>query len=1031
MRTIILIILVAFAVGAVASAAPMVTVVSADPHVDLTITTSQDWMVADNKDSVTITATAIQGTGEFAGDPLEGANVSFEVGSPWELKNTLVLTDKNGIAKTTLKATKVSGNATIRVNASAWITTETWGTLYYSTIVNLNQPIDHGTPSSLVTNFKSKVQVLTPTRLSILMKDANGNPVDNRRVVEVVQFDASSTGQSGFLSGSSWVKSLRVPVNESGYADADYLVDPVGTNYIVITPPSPLLMKLISLEGISQAVPFSISSIASPPGTPYPYTVVKTGIFTIGFTFYDQNGFPTSNQPVNVTTSIPGEAMSIITNKNGMAVISYGPKDIAGIYTITAKAFNNQSVSTSQKVEFISGKATDAFLTASPQTMASRDVKDDLTSDLIVRVVDKKGNPVAGEEVSFRFLSISDDPSLNLTAFPAIENDGAFVTATGSDVTAVSDVNGLATIKFHPGAFTTDIMAPGYSAQASATAVVEAQWSNVKKQVTLKYLNYPYLTVESWVNPTTLRVNDTVDVTVKVTGDGWALQPKPIKVILVNDRSGSMLYDDPDRIYSVMQAGKQFVGKMDSGHDAVGLVSFGWNGTVSEPGVNSGLTGDIDNSYIYPRTYGSYATLDAPLGTTFPAVLSTIDTMVPDGGTPTRLALKVAIDELVAHTNPKDPSVKAIILLSDGEYNWYGDPLARGTASSTKDPTSYSNLATGYRSFSGVPSQNMSAYAKQYNITIYTIGFASSITSGCRASLIGIANGTVGGMYFPATAADLSDIYTRIAGSLKDTAGVNTTMDLSFQNVMVEKDIIPGDEVYEYRYIDGRSTLVNYWNVSGNFPGYPRTVDSTSQWNTTRNLSFNIGTIRLGESWQSTVSLRVLKEGTIKVLGAGSVINTQGASKVLTIPDTFITALPNTSAFPLQTAARLQVRSLTVTNPGSKTYADLKWNLVYNGMYPVSENVMIAPYGTEDWIRLPTKETPNTTVWDTASLNIDNLPEGCYTIQIDGAAFDANEDSDSINILLSETNGISVLPPGVTPAPTPSGTPPKSYIRFS
>jgi Bacterial Ig-like domain (group 1)/von Willebrand factor type A domain len=1022
MRTIILIILVAFALGAAASAAAY--------PVELTVTSSQEWMVADGKDYVTITATVTRGTGEFAGDPIEGANVSFEVSPPWQLTNTFLLTNKKGVATIYLLPAKVAGNATITVTAWSMILTETWGYLNYSSAMTLDLPVDHGTPSSLVTNSKSKVQVLTPTHISVLMKDAFGNPVDNRRVAEVVQFDASSTGASGFLSGSSWVKSLKVPVNESGYTDVEYLVDPIGTNYIFITPPSPLKQKLISIEGISQAVPFSATSIVSPSGTPYPYTTVKTGIFTIGFTFYDQYGFPTMNQPVNITTSIPGESMSITTNKNGMAVITYGPKDIAGIYTVTARAANNLSVSVSQKVEFVSGKATDAFLTASPQTMASRDVKDDITSDLIMRVVDKKGNPVAGETVTFRFLSILEDATLNLTAPPAIENGGTPVTSVGSDVTAVTDVDGRATIKFHPGAFTTDIMAPGYSSQALGSAVVEAQWSTVKQQLTLKYLNYPYLTVESWVSPTTLRVNDTVDVTVKVTGDGWALQPKPIKVILVNDRSGSMLYDDPDRVYSVMQAGKQFVNQMDPDHDSIGLVSYGWNGTVSEPGVNSKLTSEIDNSYIYPKTYGSYATLDANLGTPFPAVQSIIDGMVPDGGTPARLALKVAIDELSSHTNAKDPSVKAIVLLSDGEYNWYGDPLARGTGSSTKDVTGYANLDKNYRIFSDVSNQNMSAYAKQYNITIFTIGFGSGISSGCRASLIGIANGTVGGMYFPATAADLNDIYTRIAGSLKDTAGVNTTMDLSFQNVLVEKDVIPGNEVYQYRYIDGRSTLVNYWNASGTFPGYPMTIDSTAQWNNTQNLSFNIGTIRLGESWQSTVSLQVLREGTIKVLGAGSVINTEGASKVLTIPDTFITVLANNSAVPLQ-GALLVVRSLTVTNPGSKTNADLKWNIVYNGMYPVSEDVRIAPYGTEDWIRLPTKEATNTTVWDTATINIDNLPEGYYTIRVDGAAFDSNEDFDSINVILSDTNGISVLAPGETPTLTPAEKPPKSYIKFS
>jgi hypothetical protein len=91
------------------------------------------------------------------------------------------------------------------------------------------------------------------------------------------------------------VKSLTVPVNASGYADVQYLVYPAGSNYISIDLPSPLASKLITILGTAQGNPVSIASIVSPEGNPYPYTEVKTGKFTIGFTLYDQFGFPTMN----------------------------------------------------------------------------------------------------------------------------------------------------------------------------------------------------------------------------------------------------------------------------------------------------------------------------------------------------------------------------------------------------------------------------------------------------------------------------------------------------------------------------------------------------------------------------------------------------------------------------------------------------------------------------------------------------------------------------------------------------------------
>ena len=75
------------------------------------------------------------------------------------------------------------------------------------------------------------------------------------------------------------------------------------------------------------------------------------------------------------------------------------------------------------------------------------------------------------------------------------------------------------------------------------------------------------------------------------------MQPKPIDVVLCTDRSGSMLYDDPDRMYSIREAGKIFVDQMNVSRDYLGLVTFGRNGYISRPGINSGIsTSEIDNS---------------------------------------------------------------------------------------------------------------------------------------------------------------------------------------------------------------------------------------------------------------------------------------------------------------------------------------------------------------------------------------------------------------------------------------------------
>ncbi|MDD1663439.1 MAG: hypothetical protein LUQ60_06815, partial [Methanomicrobiales archaeon] len=846
MRTIILIILAAFA---------MVTMVSAAYPVEVNVTSDSAWMVADNRDTTIITATVIQGTGEFAGQPLEGANVSLAVDSPWQLKNTFLLTDKNGTATTTLLDTKKSGTANITVTAWAMIYTETWG-------------------------YVNKVQVRVPTPISVLVRDRYGNPVDNRNVVESVKFEASSRGVSGFVSGTSTVKSITVPVNDSGYANVQYIADILGTNYIIIDPPSPIWNKLISIEGLSLSAPSSATCVVSPSGVPYPYTIINTDKFTIGFTFLDQYGYPVLNQPINISTNIPGEEMSLLTNKYGMVVITYGPKDIAGVYTITATAAKNLSVSVSQKVEFINGAAADALLTASPQTMASRDVKDDITSTLTVRVMDVKGNPVAGETVKFRFVSFNVAGIYNQTMGPILEDGATSTDQKNVDISAVSDENGEAVVTFRPGAFTTDYYAPKYNASAVGTATIEATWEKVKRQMTLKYLNYRYLTVESEVNPTTLRVNETVDLTVRVRGDGWALQPKPIDVMLVTDRSGSMLTDDVDRMVSVKDAARVFSDQLDYSRDRLGQVSFGGKGTPNpSDGSDCGIDNDGGDDDAYEAlhystliNYADYANMDQPLTSSAVIINSKIATLAPNGYTPMRYAIYTAINGTKDKWNPS--SVRALIVLSDGDYNHYGDPLARVPSKSTTSTStgSYDDLTSTWYKFSGLSdtNQNMSNYAKSYNVKIFTIGFAQSISAGGKKNLTYLANQT-GGKYYDANAANIADVYKDIAGSLRDEAGVNTTLNLSFQNIVVGNITMPGNQVYSYQRIPGRSTRVITWNMTVNpLPGYPVEYNSTDDWNTDQKLDFYIGTIRLGQTWQSTVSLKVLKEGNINVFNASN-----------------------------------------------------------------------------------------------------------------------------------------------------------------
>ena len=49
--------------------------------------------------------------------------------------------------------------------------------------------------------------------------------------------------------------------------------------------------------------------------------------------------------------------------------------------------------------------------------------------------------------------------------------------------------------------------------------------------------------------------------------------------------------------------------------------------------------------------------------------------------------------------------------------------------------------------------------------------------------------------------------------------------------------------------------------------------NQTPDWNADKKLSFNIGTIKLGETWETNMRFRVLKEGSYTLFGPGSCIN--------------------------------------------------------------------------------------------------------------------------------------------------------------
>ena len=989
---------------------------------------AKDWMVANGMDSSTITVTVY----DVAGNPLPVTTVTFKGTAPWTLSTMSGVTDSFGSITTVLQPTTKSGADLITVNASV-----VEDGVLHSIEQNYTQNIDHSTPQTAVPTYDLNVSVGSTTSIQVKATDASGNPVDNRNVVETVQFTASGSTDSGFWDGTAYVKILTVPVDSDGVARATYLVTKSGTNFVDIQPPAPILHKLIIITGTNDGSPYAITQAVFPGGYPYPYTKTDGSKFRIVYTLLDQFGNPSGNRGIRVSTNVPSEETVLTTNSYGV-VAYYYQKDAAGLYTLTATAVDNTSVTASQTVEFIAADPTTMLLTASPQTMPSRDVKDSITSTLFAKVIDAKGNPVDGEVVTVTLWSYNIG-IYNQTSNPSIENETMATDVPRTEITVTTDSDGLGQVTFRPGAFTRDRKDTKYSYTAQGSALIQATWRSVTHTIELQYKNYPFLSVDAIAEPKTLVVNDSVNITIRLKGDGWALQQAPIDVVLLTDRSGSMLYNETldtsknpdvitsespdDRMVMAMNAAKLFVDQMNN-TDRIGLVSFadasGTNGwailyDTGSPnlygyhwragrdyrisnGVGVQYSTD-DANYVTThylghgasgKNYGSaMATSDLNLTLDKSTVKNIVSQMVPSGGTPMRHGLYEAVKQIIndpeVTAHRRDDAVRAIVLLTDGAWNTGGDP--RG--------------GSGAASLTGIGTGSVITWAKDNKIKIFTIALGSEPY---KDQLQAYADETGGKAYVANSGLDLNGIYSAIAGQLHTEAGVDTTMDLSFHDVEVNGALIPGLDALKYVCLipggngnclpaapnDFISTHEFSYNLT--MPEIvKKSYDQTADWAADQSLHFNVGTIFVGGVWEVNFSMKVLRDGNIKILDSNSSIKFNDGSE-LPLPDTYITARPDNAGSGPE-GIGIWVKDLHRTDTGtSPDYVDLAWNLTYTGIeLTIREDIYLQQEGTTGWNHRLTKVVPWDTTKDATTLDISSLPSGIWDVRIIAHADDAGD----------------------------------------
>ncbi len=941
-----------------------------------------EWYVANGVDSGTITLRIF-----IHSVPISGSQITFSVNnSQLASVNPVTTTTVNGTATTTFSGKKTSGDvlvtAAIQYKINETNSSEPIKTLY----TNLTEHIDHDTPYRIsVYTYSNEMTVGSTNQFQLSFLDRWGNPIDNRHIAEQVQLTVSEPPpqNGGFLYNSVFVNQTVLSVDKYGNITATIKMNSLeGWNVVMVHPlmttPGGLQAipdKLLMINGIP-AKPYSIASIIDPPsGETY---ADGQSQFHISYYIIDQYGNPVQNRSVQITTSVFGEDKIIGTDTDGLAMMMYGPKTTIGVVWINATALDNSSVKFNQQVRFLSQEPVDMLVTASPQTMPSIDASPGSSAVILAKVTDILGNPVENETITFAFDSLRYDTtnaSSAATSAPSL-----------SAGNALTDVDGNAIIQFTPGGFISNTSARNYTQSATGRCSVTATWEGVSHSVPLVWKNYPYLSVFVQTNTSTVTVNDTVLVDVMLKGDGWALQPNPIDVVLVIDRSGSMAdssgsnYPNNNtampKIVAAQNAGKTFVSKMVSARDRIGIVSYA--GSTAGTGTRTDIT----------------------LGSNFNSVNSSINSLQALGATETRSALKQAIDLIISKPNSNPNAVKAIILLTDGNWNWNGTPLGHGTGWPVNASHTFSgnnielNDYLWYDGLGGTltynkctngetTNQNMTNYAKNNGIRLYMISFGSGLDSNAVAAMNTMASGT-GGFYQNAPAGgDLAAIYTRIAGDLQTAAGVNTNMVERYDQVEVNyvTESNSGNTT-SLQYVP--STLItSYWTNGTTLSGYPSTINQMNNWNgNPRQLIFAAGTIYLNQIWEAKYMLKVIALGNINIFGPNSVISFNNGTQTLNLPKTYVSSIENMTntnvTTYILTYTNVSQSASSSSNPGAENqYITFNITSTYTGLMNVTEDYYIITYDQQKhYISSRTLTPSEANRFRTFTIAIADLPAG-------------------------------------------------------
>jgi len=933
---------------------------------------SKNWVVANGSDSDTLILSLYNNT-----MPMNGIPVVFTINNSiyGTIQPAIWNTSSSGTIATTFYTTTKAGTANITATFSYRVNDSDLNEPPTTYQISYNQKIDHDTQVICSYSFNSQATVGTIVPINFSFVDQHGNPIDNRRNFDeslpidqmnlnVISYpNMSHTDRAGFNDGNGSFSSLSTKnLDLNGTASYLLYLDTekgnhelyATTNNMIVTEWLPDFSTYSDhyffVMGIANGQPsFMQESIAPPVLWQY---ADGHSTFTINYLLQDQYRNGLQNSPIEIETleETSGTQLStnytIYTNSDGVATLAYGPRTALTSW-ITSTSSGNASIRDVERVEFVNSTPVNMELYADPQTMPSLDAKSGTFSNITAKVVDTEGNPTPNEPVIF---------SINSPVYDSTNSSLANISSPFlSSNTAITDANGNAIVQFVPGSFTSNVNDPNYTASATGKCDVTATWKNQSHSVSLNWKNYPYLRVETMVSPKTVNVTGTVDVTLFIEGDGWALQPAPVDVVIVTDLAGGI--GGPGRMVDTKNAELAFVANANQ-NTRIALVSFGaspnppnypyasqdtinlWNEQTNyntAPFENwtrpfqswSGASPDyclvnpsLWNTNQYPDTILFYGTphwtgnwnpttgylyfnpwADAKVDMGFSNkddLDNTINGYNAWGGTDYAAGINEAMDVLNKSSIPGHK--KAIIIMGDG-INMMA-PIAPGSAESYWPSDWYPHSSVRYFDESDVGKEaaiDAKNNAEKAGYTIYGAGFPSFDNGGNPCidtdQLIAMCSD---GDYYPGTGtSDLEARLQEIEKRIDTEAGVQTTANLPFNDVLVNSISLPAQSEFKYVPDPARSTKITQFHAK-NQTTVNGVIDQTAGWDA-GNLNFAIGTLFLDDTWQATFRLQLINQsgGNIKIFSPEYLnsyidfFNNTGGENQLPIPDTSITSEPN------------------------------------------------------------------------------------------------------------------------------------------